>query len=125
MLLKSCLMSLSLVLLLSGCSILRPEKQVIVKTEYVERKIPLQNSPRPLSLNSIYWHVVTKENFEEFIKKYSDETGEMWVFYAISVRSYETMALNMADIRRYIEQQKAIIVYYETAITKRVDNETK
>jgi len=33
--------------------------------------------------------------------------------------------LNMAELRRYLEQQKAIILYYESAITKRVDNETK
>tara|TARA_R110002012_G_scaffold271673_2_gene456872 strand:+ start:673 stop:801 length:129 start_codon:yes stop_codon:yes gene_type:complete len=34
----------------------------------------------------------------------------------MSVRDYETLALNMADIKRYIEQQKEIIIYYEKAV---------
>jgi hypothetical protein len=33
------------------------------------------------------------------------------------MRDYENLALNLADLRRYIEQQKEIIVYYEKAIT--------
>ena len=36
----------------------------------------------------------------------------------MSVRSYENLALNMADIKRYIEQQKEIIIYYEKAVTE-------
>tara|TARA_R100000544_G_scaffold27374_1_gene14248 strand:- start:683 stop:835 length:153 start_codon:yes stop_codon:yes gene_type:complete len=38
------------------------------------------------------------------------------LFYAISVRDYETLALNMAEIKRFIEQQKQLIVYYEKAV---------
>ena len=40
----------------------------------------------------------------------------MFLFYVISVRDYETLSLNMAEIKRYIEQQKQIIIYYEKAI---------
>ena len=40
-----------------------------------------------------------------------------YVFYAISVPSYENLALDMAELRRYIEQQKEIIIYYEKAVT--------
>jgi len=39
------------------------------------------------------------------------------LFYAISVRDYETLALNMAEIKRFIEQQKQLIVYYEKAVS--------
>jgi len=69
-----------------------------------------------LQFNSIYWHVITQENFDDFIKKFKKENGEAWVFYAISVRSYESLALNMAELKRYIEQQKQVIVYYEEAV---------
>tara|TARA_Y100000310_G_C20392455_1_gene673471 strand:- start:247 stop:393 length:147 start_codon:yes stop_codon:yes gene_type:complete len=41
----------------------------------------------------------------------------MFLFYVLSVRDYETLALNMAEIKRYIEQQKQIIIYYEKAVT--------
>ena len=35
----------------------------------------------------------------------------------MSVRGYETMALNVAEVARYLQQQKQIIIYYENAIT--------
>jgi hypothetical protein len=34
----------------------------------------------------------------------------------MSVGDYERMAINFADITRYIEQQKELLVYYEKAI---------
>ena len=82
----------------------------------VEKQIPLQLQPKPLQFNDAYWHVVTEANFDEFIEKFKKENGNAWVFYALSVRSYESMALNLAEIKRYIEQQKQIIVYYEEAV---------
>ena len=108
---------LSLLLLLSsGCSLLPREKEIIVQTVEVEKQIPLQLQPKPLQFNDSYWHVVTEANFDEFIEKFKKEHGEAWVFYAVSVRSYESMALNLAELKRYIEQQKQIIIYYEEAI---------
>ena len=110
------LLSLLPLFLLSSCSLLPRQKEIIIQTVEVEKQIPLQLQPKPLQFNSLYWHVVTEENFDDFIKKFKKENGEAWVFYAISVRSYESMALNMAELKRYIEQQKQVIVYYEEAI---------
>jgi len=33
------------------------------------------------------------------------------------MRDYENLALNIADLQRYIGQQQEIIVYYEKAVT--------
>ena len=110
------LLSLLPLFLLSSCSLLPRQKEIIIQTVEVEKQIPLQLQPKPLQFNSIYWHVITQENFDDFIKKFKKENGEAWVFYAISVRSYESLALNMAELKRYIEQQKQVIVYYEEAI---------
>ena len=107
------LWSLSLLLLLSsGCSLLPREKEIIVQTVEVEKQIPLQLQPKPLQFNDSYWHVVTEANFDEFIEKFKKEHGEAWVFYAVSVRSYESMTLNLAELKRYIEQQKEIIIKF-------------
>lgn len=120
------LLSLSLATLtLSGCSTFglfnTPEKEVVVQTEYVEKKIPLQAKPKPMTLNDVSWYVVTEENFDEFLEKYKKEHGDAWVFYAISVRGYESMALNLAEIQRYIQSQNAIVVYYENAINPQIE----
>ena len=106
---------LLLSLIVSSCASWPKLTQIEVQTVEVERNIPLQNRPRQLNLSNITWYVVTKENFEEFKKRYEKENG-MFLFYVISVRDYETLSLNMAEIKRYIEQQKQIIIYYEKAI---------
>ena len=102
-------------LLLSSCSGWNPLKQIEVKTIQVDRVIPTQERPRPLKLSDIKWYVVTDRTFRDFKKKYKKENGE-FLFYVISVRDYETLALNMAELQRYIGQQKEIIVYYEQAV---------
>jgi len=108
-------------LLISGCSSFglfnKPEKEIVVETKIVDKAIPIQAHPRPLNMNDVTWYVVTEENYSEFIEKYKKENGNPWVFYVISVRGYESLALNMAEIRRYVEQQKQIILYYERAVT--------
>lgn len=116
---------LSLPLLTSGCASFfsTPEPKVVVQTEYVEKKIPTQPSPKPMTLNDVTWYVVTEDNFDEFLEKYKKENGDAWVFYAVSVRSYEAMALNLAEIKRYILSQQAIIGYYEKAVAPKPTNE--
>ncbi len=125
MVLKDYWKSLSLLLLcliLSSCSSWPELKQIEVKTVEVERNIPIQNRPRQLDMSSIKWYVVTPENFEDFKKRFTDENGDL-VGYVLSVRDYETLALNMAEIKRYIEQQKEIIIYYEEAVKPRKKEE--
>ena len=34
----------------------------------------------------------------------------------MSTQDYENMASNIADLRRYIQQQQAVIVYYQKSI---------
>ena len=125
MVLKDYWKSLSLLLLcliLSSCSSWPELKQIEFKTVEVERNIPIQNRPRQLDMDSIKWYVVTPENFEDFKKRFTDENGDL-VGYVLSVRDYETLALNMAEIKRYIEQQKEIIIYYEEAVKPRKKEE--
>jgi len=88
---------------------------VTIKTVEVERQIPVQNRPRPVSLNDIHFYVVTEDTFEEFRQRFVAENGD-FLFYAISVRDYATLALNMAELKRFVEQQKQIIIYYEKAV---------
>ena len=58
---------------------------------------------------------VSKENYEEFVKEFESKNGSD-AYIAISVKDYENLSLNFAELRRYIEQQKEIIVYYEEAV---------
>jgi len=106
---------LSALLLLINCS--RPNPEVIIETRYIDRNIPIQSRPRGVNLNEVRFYVVTEENLQEFIDEFSAENGEL-VFVATSVRGYENTAINLAELRRYIEQQQQIIVYYENSATQ-------
>ena len=104
-----------LCLLLSSCSSWPKLKQIEVKTVEVDRVIPTQMRPQPINLHDITWFVVTDQNFKSFKARYTKQNGA-FLFYAISVRDYETLALNMAEIKRYIDQQKQLVIYYEQAV---------
>ena len=107
--------SLVLLLALSGCSLI--PRQVEVQTKFVEKQIPIQGHPKGLSLFPIQFYAVTEENFEEFKERFGKENGGNMVYFALSVPDYENLSLNMGELKRYIEQQKTIIVYYEQSIT--------
>ena len=66
-------------------------------------------------MNDVKIYVVSKENYDEFVKEFEAKNGAD-AYIAISVKDYENLSLNFAELRRYIEQQKQIIVYYENAV---------
>jgi hypothetical protein len=68
-------------------------------------------------MSDVKWYTVTTDNIDEFEKNFENDNGDL-VFFAISVPHYENLSLNLADIRRYIKQQQAVIIYYEDQITK-------
>ena len=93
------------------------EPKVIVKTDYVEKEIPIQPRPKGVTVYPTYYYTVNKENLDEFLERFEKENGDI-VFFAISVPHYENLSLTMADLKRYIGQQKSLILYYEESIAK-------
>ena len=113
-------MSLSLllvtILLLSSCTSIRQEPEVVTVTKLIERNIPTVAHPKPVNLNDIKIYVVSPtENFEDFKKEFEAKNGTD-SYVAISIKDYENLGKNFAELRRYIEQQKQIILYYEEAV---------
>ena len=74
--------------------------------------IPTVARPKPVELNDVRVYVVNEEIYDEFVKEFTEENGEL-AFVALSMKDYENLALNVAELRRYINQQKNIIIYYE------------
>jgi len=114
------ILSLSLAIIsLAGCSLL--SENVRTETVYVKQDIPLQSRPKPIELDDVQFYAVSEKNIDEFLKTFEDKYGNI-VFFAITVPDYETLSLNIAEIKRYIEQQKALILYYETNIMSSDDS---
>ena len=112
------------VLILSGCSV-RPDPEVKVVTKVEKVQIPTVARPKPLQLSDTRVFVVTKDNFAEFEKEFTELYGDL-AFVALSMKDYENLALNISELKRYINQQGEIIVYYEKAVTEKPDgNENK
>ena len=97
-------------LFLSGCS--RPEKEVQVVTQVQKVQIPLVARPKPVQLTDTKVYVVNADNLDDFIKEFEEIHGSV-AFVSLSMKDYENLALNIADLRRFINQQTEIIVYYE------------
>jgi hypothetical protein len=87
------------------------DKVVTVKTIPVERSIPTQNAPRPLNIVSPKFMVITKDNIDQYRDKLL--SGEL-VIVGMSQADFKVLLKNQAEYKRYIEQQKAIIVFYES-----------
>jgi hypothetical protein len=87
----------------------------VTVTKTVKTEVPIVIRPKQVQLNDVKIYVVAKVNYDEFVKEYAKKNGAD-SYIALSVKDYENLALNFAELRRYIEQQKQIIVYYENAV---------
>jgi hypothetical protein len=101
---------------LGGCSLM-PEKQVVTVPTITSTQIPTVARPKPVQLSDTRVYVVNASNYNDFVKEFSAENGEL-AYVALSMKDYENLALNIAELRRYIDQQGEIIVYYEKAVTE-------
>ena len=116
--LKKLVSGLSIVLI-SGCSMLPdfspdPVEVIKIQTVTVEAKIVHPSLPRPIDLKEPKWKVVSAANLDTFLVEMKKEGGNQLVFVAMSIGDYELMAYNMQEIKRYVGQQKEVIIYYRT-----------
>ena len=110
-------------LLLSSCSSFYKEPEIKIVTKLEKTVVPIVPMPQPVQMNDIKIYVVSpEENLEEFKKEFEAKNGGD-AYVAISIKDYENLSKNFAELRRYIEQQKAIIVYYENAVQP-IDTDT-
>lgn len=88
---------------------------MITVTEVIKPTISTVERPKQLSFSDVRFYVVTEETLDDFKLRFMDD-HDAFVFYAISVKGYESLSLNMAELKRYILQQKDIILYYEESV---------
>lgn len=100
---------LAIALLTSGCF---GSKIVDVKADPVERQIIHPNVPDQLSMRRVEWTVFNREKLEKLLADYPDQEI---VLFALSAKGYENLSLNMAEVIRYLKEQKNVIIYYRGA----------
>lgn len=115
-------LGLILILTLTGCLGRKSEPIVVTQPQVIQQNIPIQARPKQLQLTDVRWYVVSESNLDEFLEKFKEEEG-LLAFMAISAQGYENLAMDIADMKRYILQQKDIILYYEQALDNAPDDE--
>ena len=105
----------------SGCSSIPkledfiPPPPVKVITEEIPIEIYQPPLPEQITLQDVNWFVITKENWEESVVKVEELLDGDFVVFGITPLDYESMAYNLQEMRRFIRQQKEIILYYREA----------
>ena len=84
-------------------------------------QIPTVSRPKPVQLTDTKVYVVTEDNLESFLEEFKEIHGDV-AFVALSMRDYENLALNISELKRFLNQQTQVIIYYEKAVT---DNDTE
>ena len=112
---KLVLFLVPLVILLSSCSS-KPEKEIVTVETIVKPTIAIAQRPRPVEFDELKVKVITEANVQEVIQEMKDNQGQFLV-YALDPVTFKNLAIGIEEIKRYIEQQNDIIVYYEKAVT--------
>ena len=116
------LSSIVVLALLGGCSLLQPQPlpvpEPIIKTvtEYKSLEIYQPPLPKAIDLQDVEFFVVTEKNFDEQVSKLEKLQDGTYVLFGLTPQDYENMAYNLQELRRYIRQQKEIIIYYEKTV---------
>jgi len=105
---KNILLVLPLLLAMAGCA-----SSVDIKTAPVV--IPPPPAPRaePLDLKPVQWHLVTKDDLPALLETVKKNPNGNFVLYTLDTQNFENMNLNMEELRRYIKEECAVIIFYE------------
>ena len=87
----------------------------VIDTYTIEKKRePLALAdPKPLELQDIDWIIITKDNADEVFEKIKNDKNGDYALFALTDNGYEKLALNFADIRNKIAEQRQIILSYK------------
>ena len=98
---------MSLLAPLSACQSTKEVKITTVETTVKTQKQP---APREIKPKPVKFVVITPANIDSYLEKI--KTGNITMI-GLTKTDYQNMMNNQYEMRRYIEQQKSIIVYYE------------
>ena len=114
---KETLLAGTLALSLGGCSSFLPEVTKY-SSEPVERPLLILPESEITEMRGVDYIVVTEENIDEVWAEL-EASGKPIVLFALTHDGYEALALNNADIIRFLSEQRAVIIaykeYYEKA----------
>jgi hypothetical protein len=95
-------------LFLAGCG---PTTKVLDKPVLVERAELILPPVNSISQSDMKWIIITPENYAAKVQELSGK-GDV-VLFALTAQGYQALSINVAEMRKYIQQQNAIIAAYK------------
>ena len=92
-------------------------REIEISTKPTEIKWTQPADPAPVKLEKPTWRIVTEQNATQVIEQLSKENDGKFTIILLTTQDYQKLMVDLADIKRYMEQQKSVIVYYKN-ITK-------
>lgn len=96
---------------LSACSTPQPVP-IQITASPVDRPELVLPRPDVIQTRTVDWVIITPDNVEEVFEK-AKASGRPITFFALTENGYEALALNLNDLRTFIQQLQTIIVAYE------------
>lgn len=101
-------------LFLSGCA---TSTGITVATKPTEKPKLDMSLPSPVKMQPLQWILITDKNYNEVMESVKDNNGLIFLV-ALDQTGYKNLALNNANVLRFIREQKSVIAaykrYYET-----------
>lgn len=102
--------TLLLSLALAGCA--TPVKQIEVSAKPIEKPILTLPKTAKVKMRDVKWKIVNKDNVNQIIAE-MEKNGDSVVFFTLTDKGYEALAMNIADLRKLVMEQQAIIAAYD------------
>lgn len=94
---------------ISGCSSV---KDLQIFTKEIERTPLNLDAPDPLKLEKLKWIVITEKNYKEVFDKLKKQNKNA-VLFGLTNDGYETLAVNFAQVRKYIILNQSVLKKYK------------
>ncbi len=105
--------------LISGCSSVKDLK---IFTKEVQ-KTPLNlDAPKPITMDSLKWHVITRNNYQKVFDSLKKENKDI-VLFGLTDDDYEKLAINFAQVRKYIILNRHVLKKYKEYYEGKIENE--
>ena len=112
---KHLLVAIIAVALLAGCT--STPRQIEISAKPIEKPKLVLPPADQLRLKDLTWVVINEENYKEVFEKLKKDKKDP-VLIGLTDDGYEILAMNMSDIMKLLQQQKAIIAAYQNYYEK-------
>ena len=97
-------------LTITACS--KPVEPIVADQRPIEKPVIVLPPVDEFNSRTVEWVVVTPDNIEQVFKDLED-SGQHIVLIALTSDGYRRLSLNMADLLKLVQQQRAIIAAYQ------------